>query len=317
MVGEEVWGRFSLGLLQRGVEAGKHGFYRSWVQGFLTFLRPRKWDQVVREDVESYLEKLAAEGKAGWQVEQANRALALFYREVCPLEWAAKNWPKTPEAAELGLSLRPAKIPGGEIDGPKMEALAGRSDAGQLPGRFASFLEEVRECLRAERYAYRTEETYVEWVRRFLIFAQPTSREELEAGELETYLNYLALVRRVSASTQNQALNALQFLFRKVLRRGVRELEEVTRAEVSRRLPVVLSREEVARLMGELRGRGLLMAQLMYGAGLRVNECVRLRVKDVDFDQGLIVVQEGKGNKTGWLRYRRGCGGVWRRIWVR
>jgi integrase len=165
--------------------------------------------------------------------------------------------------------------------------------------KLEAFLEEVRENLRAKRYAYRTEQTYLEWVRRFLIFANPKSRADLCPEELDVYLNYLVLVRRVSASTQNQALNAVQFLFRDVLERGVRQVEGVERAPTSRRLPVVLSRDEVKRLMAGMSGRGLWMVQLMYGAGLRVNECVRLRVKDLDFDQGLIVVREGKGGRNG------------------
>ena len=293
---EDEWARFSLGLLKVGVKAGKHEFYQSWVRKFFSFLKPRKWNQAVREDVERYLAKLLGEGKAGWQVEQANRALELFYSEVCPMDWARRDWPETPGAGEV-LSQQAAAAPRPPVEGPRVAVLRERSDTGELPERLEAFLDEVRECLRAERYAYRTEESYVDWVRRFLIFVGPKSRDDLRGEELEAYLNYLALVRRVSASTQNQALNAVQFLFRRVLKRGVREVEGVERAPYSRRLPVVLSREEVGRLLGRLSGRALLMAQLMYGAGLRVNECVRLRVKDLDFDQGLIVVREGKGDK--------------------
>lgn len=293
---EEVWARFSLGLVQRGVEPGKHGFYQTWVRKFLRFLAAKKWNQAEERDVEAFLDALVREGKKGWQVEQANRALEMFYTEVCPMDWTRGGWPVTPAAGEV-LSLRPAPLPSPPPEGPRLDLLKQRTDQGELPKRMESFLEEVRECLRAERYAYRTEQTYVDWVRRFLVFCQPTDRGALGADDLERYLNYLTLVRRVSASTQNQAFNALQFLFRQVLRRGVQEVEGRERAAVSRRLPVVLSRGEVERLMGQLRERALLMVQLMYGAGLRVNECVRLRVKDVDFDQRLIVVREGKGDK--------------------
>lgn len=293
---EDIWARFSLGLLALGLEAGKHGFYQAWVRNFFKFLKPRKWNQADREDVESFLNFLVEEGKHGWQVDQANRALELFYTEVCPMDWAGRNWPKTPAAAEV-LSLRPADFPRPPVEGPACEALKQRSDTGELPERLNPFLREVTEALRMERYAYRTEQTYLDWVRRFLIFTSPQTRDDLQAGQLQEYLQYLVLVRGVSASAQNQALNAVQFVYRRVLKRGVDEVEQMHRAPYSRRVPVVLSREEVARLLAELSGRALLMAQLMYGAGLRVNECVRLRVKDVDFALRQIVVREGKGDK--------------------
>jgi integron integrase len=293
---EEIWGRFFMGLESGGVEVGKRGFYQGWVRKFFKFLKPRKWDQAERGDVEDFLRGMVEEGKHGWQVEQANRALELFYTEVRPMDWSRKGWPETPSAVDV-LSGRAGDVPRPPVDGPQMEALKLRKDTGELPERLAGFLEEVRERLREDRYAYRTEQTYLEWIRRFLIFVGPRSRRELGAHQLDEYLNYLVLVRRVSASTQNQALNAVQYLFRNILRRGVKEVEGVERAPASRRLPVVLSKGEIQRLMGEMAGRGLLMAQLMYGGGLRVNECVRLRVKDLDFDQGLIVVREGKGSK--------------------
>ena len=155
----------------------------------------------------------------------------------------------------------------------------------------------MRETLRTERYAYRTEQTYLDWARRFLIFASPKSRREIEAAHARQYLEYLTLVRRVSASTQNQALNALQFLFTKVLKRKMGTLDDLARAPQSRRLPTVLSRTEVRALLIVMEGTGRLMADLMYGAGLRVTECARLRIKDVDFGNGYLVVRGGKGDK--------------------
>lgn len=292
----DVWGRFSKGLLDEGVVSEKQEFYRAWVQKFLRKLKPKRWNQAERGDLVDFLDSLVEEGKTGWQVEQANQALHLFYTEVCPVDWARQNWPKTPAAAET-LSLRPAAIPGPPITGPKLEALKKRVDTGNLPAKLEPFIAEVREKLRSERYAYRTEETYAEWIRRFLIFSNPKNRRELNPNSLEEYLNYLALVRRVSASAQNQALNAMQFMFRHVLKRGTATVNNVQRAPTSRKIPVVLSKTEIAKLMGELSGRSLLMAQLLYGAGLRVNECVRLRVKDIDFENHYIVVREGKGSK--------------------
>lgn len=295
---EDRWARFSIGLLGRGVVSGKHSFLITWVRKFLGFIKPKWIEQAEQNDVEEFLTSLVREGKKGWQVEQASQALELFCREVVPLDWAQQRWPETPVVAEEEeLDRRPAEIPRPPVEGARMEELKKRSDTGEFEARWQDFLDEVRGCLRAQRYAYRTEQTYLDWVRRFLLFVRPSQRGELTRREMEEYLAYLTLVRRVSASAQNQALNALQFLFRQVLKRGPKALEDVPRAAYSRRAPVVLSREEVDGLLAEMTGMARLMVQIMYGAGLRVTECMRLRVKDVDFGNHYIVVREGKGAK--------------------
>ena len=155
----------------------------------------------------------------------------------------------------------------------------------------------MRQTLRRLHYAPRTEETYLDWIRRFLVFGRPRSRDELDSNLVKDYLTYLATERRVSANTQNQALNALVFVFREVLERGRVELEGVTRAAEKRRLPVVLTKGEIKRLLATMENPQRLMAELMYGTGLRLMECVRLRVKDVDFEALQVVVRNGKGDK--------------------
>jgi integron integrase len=159
------------------------------------------------------------------------------------------------------------------------------------------FLEQTTEALRLERYSYRTEQSYLDWVRRFLIFTQPASRESIRWWQVKEYLEYLTLKRRVASATVNQALSALQFLFRGVLKRKSGGMEEVKRPAQSQRLRTVLTREEVGQLVDMMEGKGRLMAELMYGSGLRVMECVRLRIKDVDFGNRYIVVRAGKGDK--------------------
>ncbi len=293
---DDRWARFSQGLLARGIVAGKHDFFRNWVRKFIGFVKPRKWDQARRDDVEQFLDLLMREGKAGWQVAQASEALELFYREVAPMDWARHDWPGTPSTLELPKG-RPAEVPRPPIRSAGEARFEGRSDSGNLEERWAGFLGEVEQRLRTERYAYRTEQSYLDWVKRFLLFVRPKERSDLNQAAVEEYLAYLALERRVAASTQNQAFNAILFLFRHVLKAEMGSLEGVPRAQTSRRLPVVLSKKEVARLFAEMRGVGLLMAKLMYGSGLRVMECVRLRVKDVDFANSYVVVREGKGGK--------------------
>jgi len=292
---DDRWWRFSQGLMNRGVVTGKHDFYRNWVRKFIGFVQPRKWNQALREDVEQFLELMVREGKAGWQIAQANESLELFYKEVAPMSWAQRDWPPTPSSMELS-DARPAAV----IRPPLAErnhSWDGKSDQGELEKRWEPFLEEVRETLRSQRYAYRTEQSYLEWVRRFLLFVRPAQRSSLDRKSLEDYLNYLSLERRVAASTQNQALNAILFIFRHILKEGLGSFEDVHRAPISRRLPVVLSKPEVASLFSQMRGVGRLIAQLLYGSGLRVVECVALRVKDIDFGNNYVVVREGKGGK--------------------
>ena len=178
----------------------------------------------------------------------------------------------------------------------------------------SKLLDQMREVLRVKHYSLRTEETYVQWARRFLKFhRQKVSTphpgrggegewqwrhpRELGATEVVAFLNHLANGEHVAAATQNQALNAIAFLYSQVLGRELGDLGEFLRASRPRRIPVVLSQEEVGRLMASLEGTWRLMAQLLYGTGLRLMEGLRLRVKDLDFDRGQIVVHDGKGFK--------------------
>lgn len=159
-------------------------------------------------------------------------------------------------------------------------------------------LDQVRAACRARHYSLRTERAYVGWVRRYVLANGKRHPRGLGQAELEAFLTALAVDARVAAGTQNQALSALLFLYRQVL--GMDRLpwlEGVVRAKHPARIPVVLSRGEVQRLLAHIDGACWLMAALLYGTGMRLMECVRLRVKDVDFDRGEIVVREGKGGK--------------------
>jgi len=158
-------------------------------------------------------------------------------------------------------------------------------------------LERLRHAVIARHYSRRTGKAYVLWVRRFILFHRRRHPEEMGASEVSAFLTHLAVRDRVSASTQNQALNAILFLYRHVLKIDLPWLDEVVRAKHSRRLPVVLSREELRAVLDQMQGVPKLMSMLLYGAGLRLLECARLRVKDVDFRANEIVVRAGKGGK--------------------
>jgi integron integrase len=155
----------------------------------------------------------------------------------------------------------------------------------------------MREALRSRHYSRRTEQTYCQWVKRFIFFHKVRHPVEMGEAEINAFLTHLAVKEKVSASTQNQALSALLFLYRHVLGREVGDLSDVIRARKPKRLPVVITREEVKSVLANLTGDKWLMASLMYGAGLRLMECLRLRVQDVDFSRNEILVRDGKGAK--------------------
>jgi integron integrase len=163
--------------------------------------------------------------------------------------------------------------------------------------RKPKLLDRLRDALRSRHYSRRTEQTYCHWVKRFIFFHNVKHPAEMAEPEINAFLTHLAVKDRVAASTQTQALSALVFLYRHVLGKEVGTLEGLIRARKPRRLPVVLTRNEVRAVIGALSDDYRVMAGLMYGAGLRLMECLRLRVQDVDFAANQIIVRDGKGSQ--------------------
>lgn len=161
-----------------------------------------------------------------------------------------------------------------------------------------ALLNRATATLRRKHYSLRTEKSYLRWIQQYLNYNHHRDPEEMGSKELETFLNHLALDRKVAASTQNQALSAILFLYRQVLQNTQIDLTvNSLRAKKPKRLPTVLSKLEVNKLLACIRGTNKLKAQLLYGGGLRLMECLRLRVKDIDFHQRQIIVRDGKGFK--------------------
>ncbi len=159
------------------------------------------------------------------------------------------------------------------------------------------FLNQVRTAIRLRHYSIRTEKTYVDWIRRFIYFHGRKHPKHMGEAEVVAFLSHLAVSGNVAASTQNQALNALCFLYKNVLERPLGELHGAVRAKRPQKLPVVLSQDEVALLVKNLDGVHWLIACLLYGSGLRIMEALRLRSKDLDFEHTAIIVRDGKGQK--------------------
>jgi len=227
-------------------------------------------DAPIAERVRHFCEALELEERReDWQVRQADHALRLYF--VNFLQRTDWNRHAGSRAVDADGKVNPLMA----ID--------------QMHGR-----------LRSRHYAYRTEGSYIDWARRFLAYLserQGQREPRVDTPGVRDFLTHLAVKRRVSSSSQNQALSALLFLCREVLGVEVGDLSETARARRGARLPVVLSVPETLALFGMLRGRAWLMAALIYGGGLRVSECCELRVKDVDYDQGLLFVRHGKGDK--------------------
>lgn len=253
-------------LKQRLVQPRSAPFVVRWVRQFLS--RPAE-PGPLSDQSRSFCEGLERSGRwQDWQVRQAEQAVRLYFINFLRrTDWCAPSVSRVVDA-----------------DG-RVDPLAA--------------LDDLRKRLRTRHYSYRTECSYVDWCRRFLDYAAETDgpRPRVTSSTTRDFLTHLAVNRRVSASTQNQAQCALLFLGREVLGVDVEGLGQAPRAKRGEHLPVVLSVSETVALLGAMQGTVRLMAELIYGGGLRVSECCQLRIKDLDFDQNLIHVRGGKGGK--------------------
>ena len=236
-------------------------YYLKWVGDCYGFLDRPESEPTGLEDKERFLKDLAKTHE-DWQVSQAANALRIY---------------------DYFLSSRTKSVLGND---------------GDTGGAWASLEARTREALRLRQRSYSTEKTYLAWLRAFRKFVDGKGPSGIDSADIQRFLSYLAVERWVSASTQNQALNALIFFYRHALDKtlGERELKAV-RARHKRRLPVVLSAREVSALFDNLSGAHRLMAMLIYGCGLRLQECLTLRIKDVDLEQNVLIVRSGKGDK--------------------
>lgn len=156
-------------------------------------------------------------------------------------------------------------------------------------------LDQLRDAIRAKHYSYRTEQTYVDWCKRYILYHHKRHPAEMSVPEIQAFIIYLANDQNVAASTQNQALSAILFLYRNVLLRDIEFPTDIIRAKKPERLPTVLTKAEVVSVIGKMSGTPKLMVQLLFGSGLRLMECLRLRIKDIDFANRQIIVRDGKG----------------------
>jgi integron integrase len=256
-------------LLSRSLVPAKNApFYAHWVSRFLGFSN-RNQDLGSDLMVQKFLNQLKTQKKiADWQIKQAEEALKLYFHHFPD----GKNSVISPDVPQ------------------------------KKPMDVSKVLSDMRQAIRIKHYSYSTERSYLEWAERFMDYTSKVKKKDVRVAGLDTvdvkdFLSYLALTRKVSSSTQNQAFNALLFLFRDVLKKELGDLSKTVRAKRGQKLPVVLSQEEVQSMFKHVKGLNLLILQLLYGSGLRLLELARLRVKDLDFSQNLIFVRGSKGDK--------------------
>jgi len=236
-------------------------------------------------DVDRFLSALRAHPKTEpSRVCQAALALRILYQEVLKSPWAdAKDWPVA------------TRVPGTVVI---TEEVTLREDGSRVTAsKFHEVIVRLQTAIRTRHYSHRTEQAYVQWAVRFLEFERGRGSGVSRTALVREFLEHLATVGMVAASTQNQALNALVFFFENAVGAPLGPIGEFARARRPQRIPAILSRDEVARLLAALFGVYRLMAHILYGSGLRLMECVSLRVKDLDFERNQIVIREGKGMK--------------------
>ncbi len=257
------------------------------MERFVRFVEAQCESFDLRTSISAYRSALDRQSPAPTEfvLGQIRQALVLFSRGVEHWRWESVRGEPRPV---LRFRVKSSGLNAGEA--PAVSEVAA---AGPHP-RTEEWIASLRRSARVNHYSIRTEQTYIEMVRRYLAFI---GDKEPEVESVRAFLENLAVERKVSASTQNQALSAVAYFFKRVLGRELGELGDTLRAARGRRLPEVLSREEVRRLLAEAEGTPGLMMRLLYGAGLRLTECLRLRVKDVDFERGVLMVRGGKGDK--------------------
>jgi len=295
------WSRYRNALAAQGLRDREADWCIKRAESFIKSAKGLLLKEHTAEDLRAYLCRQAVDGRLkDWQYGQVVDALRILFIQIVKSPWASDfpwdMWKEPhlhfPDQLEQFDQVgRHIPVSGGS------QVFADGLRGHRVGDLYAAELDLLRETIRRRHYSIRTEQSYQEWLMRFITFHDHRAPKELGAEEVNAYLTYLADVRRVSASTQRQALNALVFFYKEVINRPFGEVGDFAQSKRPRRLPVVLTKKEVGRLFEHVIGTQLLMAGLLYGSGLRLMECVRLRVKDIDLEQGQILVRDGKGQK--------------------
>lgn len=291
------WDRYIKRLEKQGINLKTGRWYVIRAEQYLKAFPDLKLRAHSPDEVQSYFENVGRKsGLKDWQFEQIVDAIQKLF-QLLEVDWLDRvDWEYWKRSAKSLSTNHPTIARETPLKGHSVPAPT-EGDAASARTQHKEILLKLVTEIRRRDYSIRTEQAYEGWAARFIAFFSNRSPEQLGSREVFAFLEYLAVRRNVSTSTQSQALNALAFLYDQVLKKPLGELGDYARPKRPRRLPVVLSRQEIARLLAELSGVHYLMTALMYGTGMRLMECVRLRVMDVDFDYREIIVRDGKGRK--------------------
>lgn len=285
---KKFWGSYRHLVVESGVPAKNADWFVRWAQKFADSSKKKPLRERSAADIHKFLIELSIQpGIQPWQIQQAEKALLILYQDFLKQDLGlASDQTLMPVEEKSAFNKNPrSKFKDPLISNPEKN------------NRWEEYLVRFRSAMRVRHYSIRTERAYEQWVSRLLSFHKSKSPEFLNTDDIQRYLNYLAEKRKVAASTQNQALNAIVFFFKEVLKRDPGDFSDFVRAKQSLNVPEVLTRSEVQRMLDAMTGINQLMAGLLYGAGLRLMECIRLRVKDVDFETRRLTVRDGKGRK--------------------
>jgi integron integrase len=289
-------------LEKRAVPASRRSEYRKWVRYFLDFRDKYNPPDSRSEQVRLFVQKLRDKKQNADQQKQAAHALSLFFesqprKRSAPARQDAEA-PMPPAPQSLSSSVIREIVTTDEISkGGKSRFNEWRCLEKSTSPAWDKIIADLAAEIKTRHYSRKTLKTYADWIRKFQHYLKNKPPQELSAAEVKAYLTYLAVNCNVSASTQNQAFNALLFLFRHILKKDFGEHKDIPRAKKSNYIPVVLSRREIESVIKHLRHPYDLVVKLLYGCGLRLFEGVKLRVKDFNFDEGILTVK-GKGNKS-------------------
>ncbi|MBT4288785.1 MAG: tyrosine-type recombinase/integrase, partial [Deltaproteobacteria bacterium] len=290
---KRFWDHYIQILLSKKIHKNAVRWYVIRVEQYLEIHTNKKLIEHNTQDVEAYFQKIGRNKHLlSWQFYQVIHAIQIFFEDFLKTDWAKTfKWEFLINSAKQLENGQPTVVRSySSKEGPETTPYNSPKDETLSPGDL-ELLEKVRSEIRRRHYSIRTEQSYEAWLRRFIGFNINKSLKEMGSPEVISFLEYLSVKRHVAASTQNQALNAIIFLYDQVLKKPLGDIGTFVRAKRPHRLPVVLSRSEVASLLIELKDEVFgLMAGLLYGTGMRLMECIRLRVQDIDFDYNTILV---------------------------
>jgi integron integrase len=298
----DILAQFEAVLIKRAVPASRHADYKKWLLYYLDFRSKYSLPDSKSEHVRLFIEKLKKKNQTPEQQKQAAHALSLFFESQQQNKHvsASRAEATTPVSAPLPDSKQAHSVPKQAPAMPKKLAASRYNEWRCLERTGSPAWDKIIDNLAAEiktrHYSRKTLKAYADWGRKFQLFLHNKPPDELSADDVKAYLTYLAVKCKVAASTQNQAFNSLLFLYRHVLKKDFGDHKDIPRAKKSKYIPVVLSRREIEAVLKHLSHPYDLAVRLLYGCGLRLFECVTLRVKNFNFDDGILTVH-GKGSK--------------------